>query len=67
LLCREETAPDGQAEDREPAKASDEAALVAGESACRNSGHSEEDISVLSVTILSYIALKISAGVMCYS
>jgi rubrerythrin len=39
LSCLEETAPDGQAEDREPAEASDEEALVAGEWVCHNCGH----------------------------
>jgi len=36
LSCREETAPDGQAEDREPAEASGEAVLVAEENVCHN-------------------------------
>jgi hypothetical protein len=66
LLCREKKALHGQVEEREPAKASDEAALAPGESICRNSGHIEKDISVISVTILSYRALKRSAGVMGY-
>jgi hypothetical protein len=66
LLCREKKPLRGQAEERESAKASGEAALAAGESVCRNCGHRKKDISVLGVRILSYIALKRIAGAMWY-